>query len=183
VTLDEHRLSEIRAMHASSGCDEPVCWECSELWPCATVTLLAEVRRLQIRLTDQEHELIALRAELAVAEKALAYRYRQSEGRHQLINELADTKKFLESEWAKTRAELSEVAAERDKAVRVAVGLEHDYAAANAEREEMRERGDRIYDAFVTHRTATHEVKPTFCTTCRESTAALDAYRASGPKA
>lgn len=35
-----------------------------------------------------------------------------------------------------------------------------------------------LYTAFMKHRTETHEVAPTFCKTCRESDAALAAWRA-----
>lgn len=56
ITLDGEHRSSIK------------CRRCCTDWPCLAqrfIDLTAEVHRLRIRLTDQEHELISLRAELA----------------------------------------------------------------------------------------------------------------------
>lgn len=39
------------------------------------------------------------------------------------------------------------------------------------------EAGVDLAAAFIKHRTATHEVKPDYCKTCRESDVALEAWR------
>lgn len=89
--LTDERISDI--LHdAETGWFSPA--QCRELIA-EIYDRRREIHTLTIRLTDQEHELIATRAE-------------------------------------------------RDKAARFAVGVEHDYAGVNADLEEMRERGERL---------------------------------------
>lgn len=54
-----------------------------------------------------------------------------------------------------------------------------DLAAASARIAALVEAGADLHAAFVKHRTATHEIKPKHCQTCRESDAALERWRAA----